>query len=444
MTEPRPVDEILRALQERAKELNCLYRIDEIVHDTERPIEELLRAVAEALPHGLAVPGALRGARRAARPRRARRGLRRDPVEADARPSSSSNRQVGEVCVYYTQQMPRADEGPFLKEERKLIDAAADRVARAIQHRELTEVFGRMQIGHPPVDAVPAPGLEHHPRPAAPHRPEPLQPGRAQDAEPPVVERHRGGQGAAAQHRRPARRTWEPGDENRPTRRSAPRDFEVISAETFQIAAAHLSEQELLNSIQTWIKEDRLNFLVLALESSNTSLPEIANALERYHHTGLDARELSPAMHLGLKVSLIRRLLTDNLEFINTCRPLGGDRRLRGPRQPHHPAAQEPRPGGRQGQRAPPGAARPAALSRAPRAAGRRQGAQDLVRALGRPPRSSSPTTTSTTSTTGSTATSTRSGRSTRTCSRSSRARASRPSSCRGSRPRSTTSATGR
>jgi pyruvate,water dikinase len=319
MTESRPMDEILKALQERAKELNCLYRIDEIVHDAERPLEELLRAVAEALPPGLQYPthcvarfvlGDLDvcGA-----------GFVETAWKLTA-PIVISNRKVGELCIYYTQQMPRADEGPFLKEERKLIDAAADRVARAIQHRELTEVFGRMQIGHPPLDAVPR-----------------------QDWSIILDLLRRTDQNLYNQVARKMLNhlSWsgieeakelllsiagpeeasEPGDENRPTRRSAPKDFEVISAETFQIAAVHLSEQELLNNIQTWIKEDRLNFLVLALESSNTSLPEIANALERYHHTGLDVRELSPAMHLGLKVSLIRRLLTDNLEFINTCRP---------------------------------------------------------------------------------------------------------------------------
>jgi len=318
MTEPKPMDEILKALQERAKELNCLYRIDEIVHDVERPIEELLRAVAEALPQGWQYPAhcvarcALRDLDVCGT------GFVETPWKLSA-PIVISNRQVGELCIHYTQQMPRADEGPFLKEERKLIDAAADRVARAIQHRELTEVFGRVQIGHPPAGAVPrhdwsiildllrqtdqnlynqvARKMLNH-----------LSWSGIEEAKELLLS-------IAG----PEEET-EPGDENRPTRRSAPKDFEVISAETFQIAAAHLSEQELLNHIQTWIKEDRLNFLVLALESSNTSLPEIANALEHYHHTGLDARELSPTMHRGLKVSLIRRLLTDNLEFINISR----------------------------------------------------------------------------------------------------------------------------
>jgi len=103
-------------------------------------------------------------------------------------------------------------------------------------------------------------------------------------------------------------------------RRSEPVDADALGADVFRVAADHLSEHELFTTLQTWIQEDRLNFLVVALASSDTTLPEIANALERYEGTGVDARDVSPAMHAGLKVSLIRRLLTDSPEVINTCR----------------------------------------------------------------------------------------------------------------------------
>jgi hypothetical protein len=56
MSEQRQVDEVLRALQERAKELNCLYRVDELLRDDERPLEGLLKAVADALPPGWQFP----------------------------------------------------------------------------------------------------------------------------------------------------------------------------------------------------------------------------------------------------------------------------------------------------------------------------------------------------------------------------------------------------
>jgi len=47
------VDEVLYALQERAKELSCLYRIEEILGAHDRPIEDVFRAVVDAIPPGL-------------------------------------------------------------------------------------------------------------------------------------------------------------------------------------------------------------------------------------------------------------------------------------------------------------------------------------------------------------------------------------------------------
>ena len=48
---------------------------------------------------------------------------------------------VGTVEVSYRQEMPRSDEGPFLKEERKLIETIAERIASAVTQRRLRAAF---------------------------------------------------------------------------------------------------------------------------------------------------------------------------------------------------------------------------------------------------------------------------------------------------------------
>ncbi len=50
---------------------------------------------------------------------------------------------AGRIEVFYIEQRPHADEGPFLKEERKLLDSIADRIGHAIQHRELKTAFDK-------------------------------------------------------------------------------------------------------------------------------------------------------------------------------------------------------------------------------------------------------------------------------------------------------------
>ncbi|MCP4646246.1 MAG: helix-turn-helix transcriptional regulator, partial [bacterium] len=47
--------------------------------------------------------------------------------------------KVGLVEVYYTKKMPLSDEGPFLKEERALINAVAERVSRTAKRMRMEE-----------------------------------------------------------------------------------------------------------------------------------------------------------------------------------------------------------------------------------------------------------------------------------------------------------------
>ena len=47
---------ILRELQERAKELNCLYKVDELLNRPDLSLEEIFRAMIAVLPPGWQYP----------------------------------------------------------------------------------------------------------------------------------------------------------------------------------------------------------------------------------------------------------------------------------------------------------------------------------------------------------------------------------------------------
>jgi predicted nucleotidyltransferase len=311
----QPVEQILKALQERAKELNCLYRVEEILHSDRYELEEMLRLVAQAVPPGWQYPSLCV-------PRIQLRDLDIHPEGFTETPwvqkasIEVQGERIGAVSVYYSQRMPDADEGPFLKEERRLIDTIAVRIGHTILHRELTRVFEARRDESADRDdwrvvldvlrrtdqdlfrRVTRKMLNHLSREGVEDARRLLASWAGSDA---------GGDG-------------QPGDENRPTPRGAKVDEGAVASQTFHLAAEHLHEEALLALLQMWMKEDRVHFLLLALESSNTSLAEIAGALERYQHTGVSAQELSTALHVGIKVSLIRRLLTDQLGFIDACR----------------------------------------------------------------------------------------------------------------------------
>src|SRR5579884_1428324 len=118
---------MLHALQERAKELNCLYQVGELLSQSGRGIEEIFRDIVEVLPPGWQYPHDCQ----------ARIAFEGKSIESsNFRPTEwvqsadivVQGEVLGSAEVSYREQMPRSDEGPFLKEERKLIQTIADRI----------------------------------------------------------------------------------------------------------------------------------------------------------------------------------------------------------------------------------------------------------------------------------------------------------------------------
>jgi hypothetical protein len=304
MTGSGSAEGLLRALTERAKELNCLYKVEEILSDREVPVEEVLRQVVEALPPGWQHSAVCRA-------KVVFRGLSVGSPDLVETPWALSaaitlrGEAAGNVSVYYLEAMPPADEGPFLKEERRLIDTIADRLGQSFLHRELTTIFGQMG----------ARGFEQ-------------SPGfkvvldllrRTDQALFRRIARKmlnqlsfNGVASAQALLRQLAAREAPPPDENQPFHLRVAEDADALATEVFKIAGKHLDEAEILSLLQVWIREDRVNFLVVALESSATTLAEVVGAIERYEHTGVLSPDLSIATQAGLKAALMRRLLTDN------------------------------------------------------------------------------------------------------------------------------------
>src|SRR3989338_127735 len=52
----QPIDRILEALQERAKELNCLYQVDERINQPDTPPDEIFRGIIQVIPPGYQYP----------------------------------------------------------------------------------------------------------------------------------------------------------------------------------------------------------------------------------------------------------------------------------------------------------------------------------------------------------------------------------------------------
>jgi hypothetical protein len=131
-----PIQQLVESLQERAKELNCLYRVDEILSEPTRSIAEVSQQLVEALPPGWKYPEAC-AVRLSLRDNRCQTAAFQETPWFLTAPVVVDGQQVGELTVHYTVEKPPADDGPFLKEERKLIDTIAERIGFYITRRNL-------------------------------------------------------------------------------------------------------------------------------------------------------------------------------------------------------------------------------------------------------------------------------------------------------------------
>jgi DNA-binding CsgD family transcriptional regulator len=119
--------EVERALRERIKELNCLYGITRLTERGPDSLEEFLQRVVNILPPSWQYPEITCARITFQGETYKTEGFKVTKWRQAAR-IMMFNEPVGEVEVFYTQQKPALYEGPFLREERTLIDAVAENI----------------------------------------------------------------------------------------------------------------------------------------------------------------------------------------------------------------------------------------------------------------------------------------------------------------------------
>ncbi|MBN1788453.1 MAG: hypothetical protein JW806_08675 [Sedimentisphaerales bacterium] len=126
------------ALRERVKELTCLYGIAQVARQPDKPLQNILQSIVELLPPAWQYPKV------------ASARLNLDGVCYTAGDfSACCQKQSAEIFVNdapkglveigYTENEPQLDEGPFLKEERSLLNEIARQIALIVEHRQAEE-----------------------------------------------------------------------------------------------------------------------------------------------------------------------------------------------------------------------------------------------------------------------------------------------------------------
>jgi len=311
----------MRTLEERAKELNCIYEIEEILSHVDEPLTEIFRKTMKAIPPGWQYPEICQA----------------KIIFEDSTYTSSEfietpwvqsadikvqGKVLGSVNVYYTKDMPATDDGPFLKEEKKLILTIAERLGHLITHRNMKLILQGMESARQ--DASETGEREWKAVLEMLHKTDKnlyLKISRKMlnhlcwDGVRESEELLQSVSPEAVKYDEDERL----GDWNIPQKQYRFDFSEDFNRITFQIAAAHYSNPEILNLIQKWIQEDKISSLGRVV-NRNLPLGELVDAIRRYHHSESDDRESPSAGKRGIAVSLVRRMLGDQLQFINVAK----------------------------------------------------------------------------------------------------------------------------
>ena len=142
----KELEQVSHSLGERIKELNCLYSISKLRERTDFSLEDILQAIVDLIPPAWQYPE-ITCARiifdgyefTTTNYKTSKWKLTRDIMVY--------NEKIGTLEVGYLEEKVTLDEGPFLKEERNLIDAIAERIAKFIE-REWAEDEIRRHRNH--------------------------------------------------------------------------------------------------------------------------------------------------------------------------------------------------------------------------------------------------------------------------------------------------------
>jgi pyruvate, water dikinase len=313
----KPLDSILSSLQERAKELNCLYNVEELLSDYNSDFNYVFNEIARVIPQGYQYPAIC-----------VVRLLIDDKIyqsdkfvetqyfqKADIKVQEEV---IGSVNVYYTEEKMVFDEGPFLSEERRLIGTIADRIGSYILHRRLrnlyNEKFNKTEV-------------EEDLRPEwkividlLKETDQNLYKLLARKMVNFLCWR---GVKKAEELLYDANIRDEEDYENYADMFNKPMEKTALiemSEEIFNIANENLSDEDILERVQIWIQEDKSSFLVRTLEYQGSTLPEIADSIRRYRSMMKEGYKLPVRKAKGINASLIRRFLSDQVEFIGMAK----------------------------------------------------------------------------------------------------------------------------
>ncbi|MDD5010575.1 MAG: PEP/pyruvate-binding domain-containing protein [Phycisphaerae bacterium] len=317
----KQTEERLLVLNERAKELECLYKIEDLLISGLRPLPDIFRDIIKIIPIGWQYP-------KLCQAKIVYEDTAYEPVGyvetqwKDTAPIKADRKTVGYVEVSYVSEMPSSGKAVFLKEESQLIRTIADRIGQTIHHRKL----GDLLLKRKAAARVLATKSNHEWKVVIDllrHTDEKLYLYTSRKM------LHYLFQGGIKESQKVlnlfganllASNAEAVLESNIPSQKQSRKSIFAASDQIFAIAGRYLSDKEILSCLHKWIQENKMSFLIKTVDTGNAPLGSVIDAIERYRALPAEEAVLAPATEEWLKASLIRRFFSNDSGFINIAK----------------------------------------------------------------------------------------------------------------------------
>jgi len=322
----------LNELKERVKELNCLYGLTNVVKDKNLSFDETLQKIVELIPPAWKYPE-ITCARIKINGKEFKTKNFNETKWSQISNIIIDDKEVGLLEVYYLEERPQADEGPFLLDERRLLDAITDLLGNFIVERlfkkELVLETQKKKTGRyqKALSIEPQEGDKKYEWEVMIDlliKTDPRTLLRLTRKMVYYLYRYDNEKITALLGRICRVDRNAPFSEwcgiNMPNPRQDLESLKVLQKQIFEMAKESLPAEEISQMFQDWLRQDKARPLLLASQKPSIPLFEITDELNRFFTQEDVEKTLAQEDKTSIKTALIRRFFTNRLEYVNVAK----------------------------------------------------------------------------------------------------------------------------
>ena len=316
----KDTEKLISDLQERAKELRCLYEVEKLLNDVNRPLPEVMREVVEAIRQGWQFPEICVAAIELEGEVFESKGFRPTSCSLET-PISVQGEVVGSLRVCYTKGSLEEDTSPFLDEEVQLLESLADRLGHHLLFKKLQSMGKKWRK------------LESMSKETGDENWQVIIDLLRETDDSLFLRISRKmlnflcsiGISESQAMLKQIDKEYDPhepgtGESNVPEAFTATDNTLLMDGGPFRLAAKYITGEEIIFYVQKWIQEDKAAAFLNVLNNPRSTLSEIQEALRRFQQAAQDGAGLPDSTMKSVGVSLTQRVLTEQLDFVKTAK----------------------------------------------------------------------------------------------------------------------------